>query len=181
MANAVDGRAADEVVEEAVPVCGHREQIDAPLLREADQFIRRIAHRELSGHLQPVRRQISSNAREVIAIVLHLLGLAQLELIKVARGPAIRDMHEMQLRADLRRELAHVVQNRLVGGGMLDGNENAAVHRYASVCTSSHELSAAMITATVHASTRTQPGATNGPIFAGSQVNSTSGNTAKDS
>jgi hypothetical protein len=41
-----------------------------------------------------------------------------------------------------------VVQDCLVGGRMLDGDENAAVHRYANVCTSNHALSAAITNAT---------------------------------
>ena len=93
----------------------------------------------------------------------------------------IGDVDKMQLGADLPGELPHVVQDCLVGGRMLDGDENAAVHRYANVCTSNHALSAAMITATAHDSTRIATGATNGPILALSDVNITSGKTANDS
>src|SRR6185369_15382544 len=51
----------------------------------------------------------------------------------------------------------------------------------ATVCTSNQTLSAAMITATTQARLRIHRGATNGPIFALSLVNITSGNTANDS
>src|SRR6185503_15981970 len=185
--DAVDGRPADEIVEEAMAVRGHRQQIDAALFSEANQLVGGIAHRELGGDLQPVRGEIGRELRQVIAVVLHLFGFAQLQLIEIARRPSIRHVHQMQFGADLRRELAHVFENRLVGGGMLDSHENAAVHLaslqdvYASVWTSSHALSAAMITATVQASTRIHAGATKGPIFARSEVKRTSGNTAKDS
>src|SRR5206468_1330659 len=139
------------------------------------------AHRQLSGNSQAARRQIRRDSREIVAVVLHLLRLSQLQLIEIPRRPSVGHVHEMQLRANQRRELTDVIQNRLVGGGMLDGYENMAVHRQASVCTSSHALSAAMITATVHAVTRIGADTTNGPIFALSDVNSTSGKTANDS
>ena len=161
-------------------VRGHGQQIDATLVGEANELVGRIAHRKLGGHRQSMRGEVRRNPCEVIAVILHFLRLAELQLIKVARRPPVGDVHEMQLGADLRRELAHVIEDGLVGGGMLDGDENAAVHRYASVCTSSHALSAAMITATVHASTRIDADATKGPIFALSDVNITSGKTAND-
>ena len=133
--DAIDRRAAHEVVEEAMAVGRHREQIDAALFSEADQLGRGIAHRQLGGDFQTTCDvRSAASLREVIAVVFHLFRFAQLQLIEIARRPSIGDVHEVQLGADLHRELADVIEDRLVGGGVFDGNENAAVHRYASVC-----------------------------------------------
>jgi hypothetical protein len=47
MADAVHRRAAQKIVEKPMTMCGHREQIDIAFLREANQLVSRIAHREL--------------------------------------------------------------------------------------------------------------------------------------
>jgi hypothetical protein len=87
-----------------------------------------IAQCELGGHFQSTRGKIGCNTLQVVPIVFHLLGFAQLELVEVPGDPAIGDMDQMQLRAKLGRELPHVVENRLIGGRMLDGHENAVIH-----------------------------------------------------
>src|SRR5205814_6729656 len=132
------------------------------------------------GHRQSLRRQVRRDLGQVVAVVLHLLGFAQLQLIEIARGPSVGDVDEMQLGSHLHGELPHVVENRVVRGRMLDRDKNPAIHHQANICTSSQVLSAAMITATVQASTRTHPGATKGPSFALSPVKITSGKTAND-
>jgi hypothetical protein len=159
----------------------HRQQVDAALFREAYELGRWIAHRQLGGDFQSTGREIGGELRQVITVVFHLFRFTQLQLVEIARSPSIGDVHEVQLRADLHGELTYVLEDRLVGRRVFDGNENAAVHGYASVWYSSHTLSAAMITATVHASAFIHSGATNSPIFARSEVNMTSGNTAKGS
>ena len=133
MANTVDRRASNEIVEEAMTMGRHRQQIDAAFLRKADELRGRVAHRQLGRDLESMRSEIGGDPREVIAVVLHLLRLAQLQLIEIARRPSVGDVHQEQLRANQQGEPTHVLQNRLVGRGMFDGNENAAIHTYASV------------------------------------------------
>ena len=45
-------RSAQQIVEEAMPVRGHRDEIDVALLGQPDQLVGRIAHREFTLHRQ---------------------------------------------------------------------------------------------------------------------------------
>ena len=69
-----------------------------------------------------------AQALEVRAIDSHLLGFAQLQLIEVARRPAIGHVHEQDLGLRERRELTHVGEDRAIGRRVLDGNEDPAIH-----------------------------------------------------
>src|SRR4051812_41406124 len=102
----------------------------------------------------------------------------------VAGGPAVGDVNQDDRRFAKRRELAHVFDDRRIVRRVFQRYEDACVHHAShpwNVCTRSHALSAAITMATVHASTLTHLALTNGPIFRRSDVNITSGNTAKES
>ena len=122
---------------------------------------------------------------DILAVVPHLLRLAQVELLDVARGPAVCDVNEHDRRSAIPRELPHVIQNPLVVAGVLDGNENAVVHVKPATggtsVKSSHAFSAAITNATRYASTLSHVGFANSPIFTRSDVNITSGKTANES
>ena len=129
MPDAIGRRAEQHVLDEAVAVRGHRDQIDALILRHLDQLRRRIAHREPGLHRQAARRQLAAQLLEVVAIRSHLLALAQLQLIEVARGPAVGDVHEQELGAGDLRELGDVVDDGAIGARVLHGDQDATVHQ----------------------------------------------------
>ena len=58
MADAIGGRAVQQIGQEPVAVRGHRDQIHLLLLGGPDQLRRRIAHRQLRLHLQAARGQL---------------------------------------------------------------------------------------------------------------------------
>ena len=73
--------------------------------------------------------QLALELIEIAAIGLHLFRLAQLELIVVARRPAVGDVDEQQLGAGQPRERADVIDDRAIGPGVLDGDEDASIHQ----------------------------------------------------
>ena len=77
---------------------------------------------------KPSRSSPRGHALEIRAVALNLLALAQVELIDVARRPAVGDVDQDERRIAEARELAHVVEDRLVVGRVLEGNQNALVH-----------------------------------------------------
>ncbi len=111
----------------------HRKQIDLTLFGEANELRCGIAHRQLARHFETMRRQIRSQSGEIIPIVLHLFGFAQLQLIEVPCCPPVGNVHEVEFSAGDRRQLADVIDNRLVCGRVFDGDEDAAIHAYANV------------------------------------------------
>ena len=70
----------------------------------ADQLLGGIAERQLRADGEALRGEIRLEALEVRAVRFHLLRLAQLQLIEVARRPAVGDVHEQQLGAGELRE-----------------------------------------------------------------------------
>src|SRR3989441_11265110 len=81
----------------------------------------------------------------------HLLRLPQIELLDVARRPAVGHVDQHEGGAMVPRQLAHVREDRLVVGGVFERHQDAGVHHPArpkTTCTSSHALSTAMATAT---------------------------------
>jgi len=173
----------EDVGKEPVSVGRHRDQIDVAIDGDADELARGITHGELGLHLEPAAREILFQSAEVRAIGLDFLGLPKIELIVVASGPAIGDVHEQQPRARQLRELRDVLEDRAIRAGVLDSDENMAVHGRAheNVWTSSQAFNTTMILATSHASDRIQAGETNGPIMRRSLVKITSGITANGS
>ena len=128
VADAVGGGAVEQVVEEAVAVRRHRDQVDLPLFGERESarspgspIASSVVDRE---GLRPSARACSS--LEIGAVGLHLLRLAQLQLIEVARRPAVGDVDEQQLGAGQPRQLA-ARASRIVRSAarVLDGDEDA--------------------------------------------------------
>src|SRR5205814_1473664 len=117
-------------------------------------------------------------------IVLHFFGLAQVQLIGVARHPTVRDMDEHYGCTTEFGERRHMQHDGRVRLGILEWNQDALVHQAIQllmVWYRSHALSVAMITATDQARIFTHSGLVNSPIFCLSDVNITSGNTANES
>src|SRR3954463_11689958 len=107
-------------------------------------------------------------------------------------------MDEQQLAAQVPGKLLHVGQDRAIGGGGLDRDEDVAIHgailsphfadfvncdhnNPAAVWYKSQPFSTAISTPVTQASPRIHAGATNDPIFARSDVNMMRGNTANGS
>src|SRR5689334_23605882 len=93
-------------------------------------------------------------------------------------------MYQHDFGAEQLREARDVLQNRDIGGTVLERDEDALVHQAtqpAKIRTSSHAFNAAMNTATTYARILSQAGFTNSPIFRRSEVNRTSGKTANES
>ena len=53
MADPIGGAAANQVVQKAVPVRGHRDEVDVFLRRDLDQLACRIAERETRARVNP--------------------------------------------------------------------------------------------------------------------------------
>src|SRR5262245_3744017 len=129
VAHTVCGGAEEHVLDEAVTVRRHRNEIDRSFGCDLDQLRRRIAHREARVDGKALAGELRAQRVEVCAIGPHLLRLAQFELVEVARGPPVGHMDQQQLRAGQPRELGHVIDDRPVGAGVLHRDEDAPVHQ----------------------------------------------------
>ena len=75
MPDLVGRRPADAIVQEAVAVRGHRDEIDVLRLRRAHQLRRRIAHRQRRLDLEPLGRELDAERLEVDVIGNRLIGV----------------------------------------------------------------------------------------------------------
>src|SRR2546422_2607887 len=71
-----------------------------------------------SVDVQPFGLEPLADLLQVGAVLAHLLGLAQVELLDVPRHPTVRDVDEHEARAEPARQLAHVRKNGFVGGSV---------------------------------------------------------------
>src|SRR6476620_10600791 len=182
MTDAVGGTAAEQVVEEAMVVRGHGDQVDVFFVGDLHELGGGITEGEACASFEPLVRALVAEPFEVGAVVLDLLRLAELQLLEVSRGPPVGDVDEKQLRLGQGGQAGDMRKDGAVGVRVFDGDENVAVHRpQKKVCQSSQTLSAAIMKATGHASHTIHRGATSSPIFRRSLVNRTSGNTANGS
>ena len=70
-----------------------------PGFRDANQLVGGIAFRQLRVTVRPSAVSSPRTPFEIGAVVLHLLRLAQVQLIEVARDPAVGHVHEQQFGA----------------------------------------------------------------------------------
>jgi hypothetical protein len=120
--------AAQHVAQAPVAMRGHGDEVGAGLLGHPDDLGGRVAHRQPGLDLQPPRRELVAQPLQVGAILSHLLGLPQLELVVVARGPPVGDVDNDELAAGQLRQTLHVIDDRPVGGRVLDWDEDPLVH-----------------------------------------------------
>src|SRR5256714_15070325 len=115
-----------------------------------------------------------SDSLDVLAIAFHLFRFTQIELVDVARGPAIGDVDQNDGRLGARsRQLANVRKDDLIIGRILDGHEDTLVHHFPNPLknwNTSQRLTPAITNATTYASNLTQSGFVNSPILARSLV-----------
>ena len=128
MPEAVDGRAVYEVGQEPVAVRRHGNQIDLFLFGDAHQLRRRIARGEARLHVEAAARQLGAELVQVGAIVFHLLRLAQLKIVEVARDHTVCDVDKEQQGARQGGQLFDVPENRAIGRRVLDRHEDFSIH-----------------------------------------------------
>src|SRR5882724_13186477 len=118
----------ENVTDQAVTMRGHCDKVDIFLARDLDDLARRFAEREHRVAGKTFSRQFAAGFFQVSAIVLHLFTFGELELVKIARHPAIGNVDEEQPRASHARKRLDMGQNRLVGGTVFERDEYMPVH-----------------------------------------------------
>src|SRR4029077_18104398 len=176
--------AVNDVGDSVVSVRRHGDEIALLALGTSCNFLRGIATGQNRFRLVAFLLETVGDRLDVLAVALHLFRFAKIELIDVARCPAVGDMdqNDRGIVAGA-RQLPDVSQDHIVVRRVLDGNEYALIHQLTiprKNWNSSQMLSPPMITATAYASSLSQTGFTNSPIFSLSEVNITSGKTAND-
>src|ERR1700694_5442164 len=153
----------------------HGDQIALLTLAAGGNFFGGVSTSQNCFSLVAVLLQIVGERLDVLAVAPHLLRLAEIELIDVSRSPTVRDVDQHDRRIVARAsQLPNVAQNHVVVGRMLDGHEYALVHQLIAPLKNwnrSQMLSPPMISATAYASSFSQNGFTNSPIFSLSEVN----------
>src|SRR3954463_1428981 len=144
--------APQNVRQAAMPVRRHRDQVALLAYPAGRDLTRRVAARQNRLSLKTVALERVGDRFDVLAVALHLLRFAQVELIDVARRPAVGDVDQHYRRTVARpRQLPDVRENHFVVRRVLDRHEYALIHQPTDLpknWRSSQMLSAAMITAT---------------------------------
>src|SRR6266446_1549319 len=107
---------------------GHCDKVDIFLARELDDLVRRFAEREHRVAGKAFTGEFAAALLQVSAIVLHLFTFGELELVKIARHPAIGNVDEEEPRAGHARKQLNVTENRFVGIAVLERNKNVLIH-----------------------------------------------------
>ena len=132
-------------------VRGHGDQVTAFPLGGGGDLGGWVAASEHGVGIEPLGREAGTDLLQVVPVVAHLFRLTQVELADVAGHPAVRHVDQDERRAHAPGEHAHVREDGLVGGGMLEWDEDAAVHHRSqapNACTITRALRAAITTAT---------------------------------
>ena len=110
-----DGAAVKNIAEQPVAVAGHGDQIAMFAFGDLEDFRRRIAERQHGFNGKSVAAKLAGDFFQILAVVFHFLGLGQLELVEIARDPAVGDVQQQQLRPGQADQRLDVVENDLVG------------------------------------------------------------------
>ena len=116
------------VTDQVVTMRGHCDKVDVSLARDLDDLARRFAEREHRVAGKTFAGQFAAAFFQVSTIVLHLFAFGELELVKIARYPAIGNMDEEEPRVGHARKRLDMGQNRLVGGAVFERDEDMPVH-----------------------------------------------------
>ena len=100
------------------------------LLGRLEDLVRRVA--AARGGRRPCRpalaQRVGRRSRDS-AVAVHLLGFGELELVEIARRPAVGDVHRAAARSRASaRQLGDVRQQAFVRAAVLEGDENFLVH-----------------------------------------------------
>ncbi len=130
---------------------GHGDQIAVLALGRGADLFGRITSGEHGIDVQAIRPEARADFLQVGEVVAHLLRLAQVQLLDVPCDPAVRHVDQDDGRPQALGQPVHVGENRLVGGGVLERDEDAGVHQASqprNVWARSHALRAAITIAT---------------------------------
>src|SRR5262249_9730212 len=110
MPDVMNGAAEDEVANQAMAVAGHGDQGATLGFSNLDDFLRRISQCQLRSGRQALLAKTCRDFFEVGAVILHLLGFGEFELVKIAGHPAIGDMEQQKFRTVQFRQRGNVGQ-----------------------------------------------------------------------
>ena len=127
MLNLVRRHAEQKVFEKSVTVSAHRDEIAMFLAHPANDFRRRISVRELRFDWNSRRLELQFHFREIALVVIDLFADSAFAIR--ARGPAVGDVEEHDAAVELPRQGAHVLEDRAVGGGRVQGHEDLLPHK----------------------------------------------------
>jgi hypothetical protein len=113
----------------AVAVGGHGDEVAMLAFGGCNYFLGRVAATQQWLRLETVAHECSAHFLQIRAIPLHLLRLAQVELLVVARDEAIGDVQKHEARAAHLGQRTHVREDHPVVGRVLQRNEDALVHQ----------------------------------------------------
>ena len=133
MADFGDGAAVEKVAEQAVAVSGHGNQIAMFAFGGFEYFRRWVAQRQHGFNGKSVAAKLAGHLFQIRAVVFHFLGLGQLELVEIARNPAVGDVQQQQFCPGQPDQRPDVVENDPVRRAVFKRNENVLIHGFAIV------------------------------------------------
>src|SRR4029077_3643206 len=120
----------DDVSNSPMSMGRHRDEVAVLALSTCRDLLSRISTRQNRLGFESLFLEGIRDRLDVLAIALHLLRLTEVELVDVARGPAVCDVnqHNRCVVAGAGK-LPNVRENHLVVRRVLDGHEYALVHQ----------------------------------------------------
>jgi hypothetical protein len=128
MAHFIDRAAENEIAEQAMPVSGHGDEIAFLLFCRFEDFGWWIAQGKLSCHVEACFAQPIGGAFQVGAILFHLFGFSELELIKIPGYPTISNMDEQEMGMHQASHPLDMWQEAGICAAVLKGNQNFLIH-----------------------------------------------------
>src|SRR6202165_1993078 len=122
--------ASQNIGEPAMAVSRHSDQIAVLTLRARRNLLGGITTSENCFGAVSVSLERLGDAFDVLAVAPHFFRLAKVELVDVARRPSVGDVYQHERGVVARaRQLPDVIQNHIIVGRVLDGNEYALIHQ----------------------------------------------------
>src|ERR671918_3213047 len=128
VAHFIGRRAVENVADEPVAVRGHRNQINYFLAREFDDLVGGLAKSEDGIAGKTLCGQFTAAFFQVKAVLFHFFALRELELIEIARHPAVGHMDQKQFRTGHSRQRFDMRENGLIGWAVLERDEDMVIH-----------------------------------------------------
>jgi hypothetical protein len=128
MAHFVHRRAVENVANESVAMRGHRDQIHILLAGELNDLVGGFAKREDGVAGKTFGGQFAAAFFQVKTVLFHLVALCELELIEIARHPAVGHMDEEEFCAGHLRKRPNVRENGLIGWAVFERDEDMLIH-----------------------------------------------------
>jgi len=114
MPDFVDGASEKQVADQSMPMGRHGNEIALLNAGSFEDFLGRIAKRELECDGQSLTAQLPGCFFQILAVFAHFFRLGELQPIIIPRNPTVGNMHQQKFRTKLSSQFADVRDQAVV-------------------------------------------------------------------